>query len=432
MRMNALRYSIEWREDASNVAPEERATIADFRLFLQDQNVTHHLRDNETADHLTISIYGIAEGLAHDWWNLFGGRDRKLSLVKYRNGYVVPDICMSFDGAAFEISAGQQTYSNPNIRFWIGPTEVTNRRDAENFLDSLIGQVLGRLCERGEKKTSAALRWARVQESRADPEEAAFCEAAGAVGLDPYQISDQGAALIERASAVFEGEALIEFLAGIGSASEDRLINWIEAVERRPRYKARLAELRSAALDAARRAPKRNFERSWALGYRRADALRDVLSLKANDRFSSFRSLAEKLGAGPSYALAGHVDGIRALRSDHDDGVRIHMRTHGNSPEAKASYLFSFARAVGDVVCFPEEDRAPVNELHDAYRQAAGRAFAAQFLAPIGEVSSMHEDGRDAVTIADEFGVSTTVIERQWENRARIESLLKLPSPNPV
>jgi hypothetical protein len=101
------------------------------------------------------------------------------------------------------------------------------------------------------------------------------------------------------------------------------------------------------------------------------------------------------------------------------------MRTHGESPEARAAHLFSFARAVGDAVCFPEPGRAPVNELHYASRQAAGRAFAAEFLAPVNEVRSMHEDGHDTVSIADEFGVSTNVVERQLENYGRIEEACK-------
>jgi Zn-dependent peptidase ImmA (M78 family) len=61
-----------------------------------------------------------------------------------------------------------------------------------------------------------------------------------------------------------------------------------------------------------------------------------------------------------------------------------------------------------------------VNELHDAYRQAAGRAFAAEFLAPIEEILSMRRDGRDIQTIADEFSTSTAVIDRQLENAQRI------------
>jgi hypothetical protein len=417
-----LRYSVEWHKDAPNISAEERATVADFRLFLHEQNVTLHLREDQICDHLTISLYSLAEGLVHDWWSLFGRRDHEFSLTKYRSGYVLPDVRMSFDGSAFEVKAHQRIYRNPDVRFWVGPMEVMSRDDAETALGGFIDQVLDRLNDCGVAETSAKLRWARVRESRDNPDEAAFCEAAGALGLDPYQISDQSTTVIEEAAALFEGEALSEFLAGAATTDKLRLLDWINTVERRPRHKARLADLRSVAKEAARQTPARSFEESWALGYRRARVVRRILNLEAGTRFTSFRALAERLGASRSYSPAGAVDGLRALRSDQADGVYIHMRDHGNSYEARSAQLFSFARAVGDAACFPAEDRAPVNELHAAYRQAAGRAFAAEFLAPIGEVQSMHEDGRDTVSIADEFGVATTVIERQLENRNRIEA----------
>jgi hypothetical protein len=417
-----LRYSAEWHEDVSNAAPEERATVADLRLWLQQQNVTLHLRGNESTDHLTIALYSLAEGLAYDWWTLLGGRDHEISLVKHRSGYAVPDVRMSFDGTVFEISAHQCTYRNPDVRFWAGPTEVMRRSEAEVSLSDFIGLILDRLGKRDVRGTSAELRWACVQDSRADPDQAAFCEGAGSMGLDPYQIDDQQTGLIEQAAALFEGEALPEFLAGARPADQRRLLRWIDAVEHRPRSTARIAELRQVATTAAQRAPAREFEQSWALGYRRARAARRVLELRENDRFRSFRTLAERLGASRSYTLAGPVDGLRVLRSDRPDGVYLHMRIHGNSPEARASHLFSFARAVEDAVCFPEEGRATINELHSAYRQAAGRAFAAEFLAPINEIRSMRQDGRDTISIADEFGVSATVIERQWENKDRIET----------
>jgi hypothetical protein len=69
----------------------------------------------------------------------------------------------------------------------------------------------------------------------------------------------------------------------------------------------------------------------------------------------------------------------------------------------------------------PGLERAPVNELRLAYRQAAGRAFAAEFLAPVNEVLSMWKAGRDTVAISEAFAVSTEVIERRIENTRRIE-----------
>ena len=93
-----MRFSVEWQDDAQNAALEERATVADLRLWLSDQNVTLHLDGQTSVDHVTIALYGLAEGLAHDWWRIFGSRDRTCSLLDYRTGYAVPDLRMSFDG----------------------------------------------------------------------------------------------------------------------------------------------------------------------------------------------------------------------------------------------------------------------------------------------------------------------------------------------
>jgi hypothetical protein len=419
MRRSVLRYSVEWQEDAPNVAPEERATVADVRLCLNDQNISLHIHGKHSIDHLTISLYPVAEGLVHDWWSLFGARDREFSLIKYRGGYAVPDMRLKFDGAIFEVSAHERTYRNPEVRFLVGPTEVMTRAQGEDTVAHFIECVLERLVSKGVNETNAAMRWARIQESRADPEEAKFCEAAGALSLDPYKIDDQHAAFIEKAASIFEGEPLTEFLAGASGADLGQLLRWVEEVDRPRRHTARVAELGAAAQQAEQIAPSRSSEQSWSLGYRRARAMRRAMGLTAADRFRSFKQLADKLGASTSFSLAKHVDGIRALRSDHNDGVYVHMRSHGTSQGA-SSHLFSFARAVGDAACFPLPAKAPVNELHSAYRQAAGRAFAAEFLAPINEILSMRADGRDTVSIAEEFSVAITVIERQIENTKRI------------
>jgi hypothetical protein len=418
-----LRFSADWRNRAANAAPEERATVADLRIFVAEQNVTLHLVDDGNIDHVTIALYTLADGLAHNWWRLFGGRDREISLMDFRSGFVVPDVRMSFDGATLEVSARQRVYDNPPVRFWVGPSEVMTRDAAEAALTGFVDEILARLDAREVVGTSAALRWERVQASRADPEEAAFCEAAGALGLDPYQIGDVDTHTIEDASELFEGEPLTELLAGAANTNRGPLLDWIHVMERRRSSASHVAELADLARAAAAVAPPRPAEKSWALGYRRARAMRAALQLGQQDRFKSFRPLAEKLGARKTFDLARPVDGIRALRSDKPDGVHIHMRSFGSSPTAPLKHLFNFARAVGDAACFPEESRAPINELQSAYRQAAGRAFAAEFLAPIDEVKSMQRDRRDVDSIAAEFGVSTTTIERQIENTARIEAV---------
>ncbi len=124
-----MKSSIEWRDDAQNAAPEEKATVADVRVWLNGLNVTQHLNEGALEDHVTVALYGLAHGIAHDWWTIFGARDREISLLKYRDGYLLPDIRVRFDGGAFELLAEQKFYQDPDVRFWGGTNEVMSRRE---------------------------------------------------------------------------------------------------------------------------------------------------------------------------------------------------------------------------------------------------------------------------------------------------------------
>jgi hypothetical protein len=414
-----LKFSVEWLEDAPNRAPEERAIAAEFQIWLGDSNATLHFTGEQPGASVHIPVYTLAEGLALDWWRLFGSREEEISLKRYRSGYAVPDVRMRFDGAAFEVHAEQTSYRNPNVRFWAGQSETLSRGEAEATLNQFIEKVLERLQGRGVEETTAALRWARVRASLADPEECAFCEAAAALGKDPYAIADAAAATIEQSAGIFEDEALTEFLAGARGKDEARLLAWIDGARHMPGYIARLGDLRGLALQAALAAPAIEGETGWARGYRRARACRAALGLENTDRVRTYKQLAKRLG-NANFRAKDPVDGIRVLREDDNRGVMLHLRSRNSGP-AQGEELFSLARGVGDVACFPEPDIAPVNDLFHAYRQRCGRAFAAELLAPVREVRAMWEDGRDRLTLADEFGVSELVIEHQLENEVRIE-----------
>jgi hypothetical protein len=418
-----VRHSIDWREDASNAAPEERATVADVQVFVGNLNVTQHLAAGHLSDRITVSLYSLVHGLTHDWWTIFGVRDRTMSLTRYRTGTLLPDLRFGFDGAAFEIQAHQRVYEQPDVRFWAGPSEVLSRTEGEAWLSGLIDEVLARLRQRGLPATSAALRWQRVMASRRS-EEAVFCEAAGSLGIDPYQMDDGTAGFIEQAEALFGREALVEFVSGAGNVDRRQLIAWVQAMAGNKGFRYRLANLRPIVDQAVRDTPQRPGEAAWAAGYRLARGVRRQLNLGQTHRFKSFKDLATRLGASKTYNLAPQVDGIRALRRDRADGLHVHLRNHGHTQEAASAHLFAFARAVGDAACFPEPQLGPVTELRSAYRQAAGRAFAAEFLAPSDEIEAMRAERRDVVTIANEFAVSQQVIDYQIANRNRIVAAL--------
>ncbi len=143
------------------------------------------------------------------------------------------------------------------------------------------------------------------------------------------------------------------------------------------------------------------------------------MGLEQQERFPTVEKLAEKLGSR-KFESAGNVENLRAVVQSTDNNVNVHIRG-STANYNNTSMLFSLGRTIGDAVANPVATRSVINDLHEASRQAVGRAFAAEFLAPINEIHSMREDNMDKFSIANEFGVSEQVIEHQIENHWRIQ-----------
>ena len=429
-----MRFSVEWLDGAPNACAEERATLCRLRIFVGDENacVFYDPQKDEKYDHVIAPAVHLAEGIATDWWSIFGGRDREHSLLPWRTGFVLPNVRLGFDGATFEVAGDQLHCDNPKLRFWLVDTETLSRDATESVLAKFVERVVDKLAREGVANSKVALCWSRVSESRADPEERQFCEAAGALGADPYSISDTDASFIDAAGDLFFGEALIEFLAGMGKthhsaspgtaprhAARTTVLDSLHRLERQPRYRARLPELHDAARQVRDVAKRHPGERSWAPSYRAAREFRRAMGVPRDAAFESSKAVARTLG-GRNFAPVQDLSGIQAVILRDDSDVRIHLRDRGRRQWSAWAENFAFARAVGDAVCYPEAGRSVVNNLHDAERQAAGCAFAAEFLAPVEKVLDMFHDGRDIDEISASFNVTSQVIAHHVANRDRI------------
>lgn len=421
----AMKFSLDWREGALNAGPDERATVADLRLLVDTTNACDHVmgEGRELDDCITVSAYPVAEAIALNWWRIFGHRGDGFELIAHRGGYAFPDVRMRFDGSAFEAQCVACRYDDISIWFPRDARELLTRRNAEQSLSEFLDRVSDRLKGQDIERSGLQLRRARIAASQEDPDEIAFCEAAGALCLDPYDILDSDADFIETAGRFFQGEALVEFLSGLQGQRSTSLFEWIQAAERRPRYKSRLPAA-TAIRDGLQQAPQsqpRPGERPWARGYRCARAARKALGLSETERVRSVGGLAARLGAPSFSAAPPSVDGLHALVHSDEGSVNVHLRRSSTRYGGAERQLFAFGRALGEAVAYPPSGRSVVNDLRDAARQAAGRAFAAEFLAPVAEVLNMRADNRDIDSIAGEFGVSSQMIERQIENRVNIE-----------
>ena len=428
-------FQVDWQPNGPNAVPEERATIADLRILIGHEHACANeqprrrgavpaaaSRNVRHAEYATVSVYPLAEEIALNWWWLFGRRDAKMRLADGRGGYALPDVQLAFDGAGFDATCSPITYENPQVRFMCGAEERLMRKEAEFALTTFIEHVCERLAESKVWDSGLQLRWQRVRVSQQDTDETAFCEAAGALGLDPYSVNEVQAESIANAGAKFCGEPLLELLSGL-SVSPDRdwssgddVLAWLQAAEARPTahsilpavddLRQQMADVRSAAA----------YERPWCAGYRCARKARRLLNIGTGERFD-VSALAARLGAS-QFQVAGPISGVHAVVETRTETTHVHLRP---VDYRHTSELFALGRAFGDAVANPPAERSAVNDLHTAARQAAGRAFAAEFLAPIDEVLSMHADGKGVDDMAEDFGVSKEVVERQWQNRQRIQ-----------
>ena len=410
-----LTINVEWIPPAPNAAPEEAATLCTMRIFVDGKSACRFLDlaapiEHQEHDRLTIPAVHLAEGLATDWWSILHGRDEQHRLQKYRTGFALPDLVLMSHGRHLEVLPGNRNLiKNPQLQFVPVDGEIISLLDAEAVFSGYIEDVIERLNSEGIHSSELQSRWDRVTNSRMDEEESDFCEAAGALGLDPYRISEDNAGFIESANDLFAKEVLLEFLSGLRNSNwSHNLISRLEHLDNRVEHEASLPLLTEIG-QVSMGMP----ERPWETGFRAAQWFRDAMGLKLSDRLS-YQSLKEKLRATKWFAPVELDGSLRAFVSRSENNTKIHLHQF-SSIEATN---FAFARAIGDAVMFPVPKRSVVNRLHHAERQAAGRSFAAELLAPIKEIIDMTANKLDMEDsdIASEFGVSDRVIRFQFEN----------------
>lgn len=102
-----MRLEKEWVDSGPNKSEEESATLCYLQIWLGRNNTCRFLDAKEKAAYewLLMPAVNLAEGLATDWWSIFGKRDYEHRLLLHRRGYLIPDLVLEFDGTRFRISS---------------------------------------------------------------------------------------------------------------------------------------------------------------------------------------------------------------------------------------------------------------------------------------------------------------------------------------
>lgn len=351
--------------------------------------------------------------LVQDWWRLFFRRDapsRLLDVELEGRGH---------KGAISLRSSGrhlQLIFRGPEgqglllaERYARLSLAQTQQEILENWVLAVVNQqrVLKTLDSELQSFVS------RILDSMRNAREAVFCRAAGALGVSPYNLeAAQADCIRELITEIEDEDARLDFASSVLWDELRDGLNWAESEVR-----MRMQRNAFPSLDGMREASKQLTEdrvsRPWKIGRELAIFARKSLGIASDKPVGGMSGLTRLFGAESfdtsRSAAPGDVRGFQSLSSD---GPVIVVEE-----ESPSSTTFILARAIGDYLAFGSRSACVANLYTD--RQAVGRAFAAEFIAPMEAVGFMVEEGRPSYKIQRHFGASQETIRRQYENFGR-------------
>lgn len=346
-----------------------------------------------------------------NWWRIFYRRDAPFRLWDFsiedrpEQNYA---LLATVTGSRLNLSA------RGDDRHTLDLGSASKTPQINNFEELLLAEFLRplaahhRLQGRSARPLHALL--ARVEDSRDQPAERAFCRTAGALGLTAYDLEDTRVAQIRSLLKLISDEdARLDFGSAVlaDSLAEGQL--WTS--EQLKRFRQRNAMSALAGLRARCGSDANAAMRPYRKGYDLARRARMALKLAEDQPVGGVEGLSKLFGADDIIGLSPKAPGALRAFQGFDDG-RPTIIVEDEGPQSSA---FILARGVGDFLAFGSRTACVADLYTD--RQAVGRAFAAEFMAPIGAVVRMvEEDEQPIARIADHFGVMPTVIERQYEN----------------
>ncbi len=426
--MSELQFHVEWASPEGARGPELRATWARLEIEVGGESVTR-VEDQFTGsvrNALYGPIYPLAEWIATNWWPLLyeiesrsragDGYLKRHTLTSAAEGFALPALRLQPEGRRVELVWEPLEFPLARVRFLASGSRSIERAEIADSLRAFIRSVVGRLHDQGCSNTFLEEEWNAVE--AADPEEMAFCRAAGSLGCDPYALTDHRRRTIIRTAEMLPPNIHDEAFASMDPAKlpaqGEAVSEFIE--------ETRTSDLKLDALKALReqlKAPDPGFL-PWEQGYQCARRLRAAIS--NHRRVRSSDELANILGVAPASwhkAIETDIQKLGFLEA-------LVATTAAGAPrfalQAKheRSRTFTICRALFEYL-YDKQATAGIVASTRSERQKRNRAFAAEFLAPASEIKSkIGRVGTIATEqieeLSEEFGTSEWVIRHQIDN----------------
>lgn len=427
-----LDLDIEWLEAPAVANAELRETWARLLVRVGDATPCALLDDasGSVRTSLYLPLYPLAEWLAYHWWTLFyesysASRDSRIdyhfrhSFIGAAEGFVLPDLAFYPMGDFVQLLWRRRPVEHASIRFLdegevcLDKAEVMSRSAA--FIDSTVE----RLEARNIFQTALQQEWAAIR--NLSVEERRFCQTSAQLGVDPFNSPDGLDEELTKLQEILSRSAFQELLAAVPRESLAPAARTIQ------RFRGKHALDISALRHSLSRVGKADWKQPWKVGYRFAEKLRGTLKLRDEPLPDDF-TLADALGVSRQPLYSGLSVQAKPNFSAITRSLNQDEAVFGVASSLAANRRFAFCRAL-----FPfliknsgKNDVHLVTSGHTPVQQA-GRAFAAEFLAPRNVVSEKLGNLRDDEDCYDElartFGVSSLVIENQNRNARRLGAM---------
>lgn len=424
-----LDLDIEWLEAPAVANAELRETWARLLVRVDDAQPCTVLDDTSGSvrTSLYLPLYPLAEWFAFHWWTLFyesysASRDSRIdyhfrhSVIGASEGFVLPDLAFYPIGDFVQLLWRRRSVEHASIRFLDEGEVCLDKAEVMSRIAAFIDSIVKRLEARNIFRTALQQEWAAIRDLSV--EEQRFCQASARLGIDPFNSPDGLDEELTKLQEILSPSAFQELLSAVPQESLAPAARTIQ------RFRGKHAVDISGLRESLSRVGKADWKQPWKVGYRLAEKLRGALKLR-DDPLPDDGRLADALGFSRQPLYSELSTGARPNFSAITRSLNQDEAVFGVASSLAANRRFAFCRALfpflikgsgKNVVHLVTSGHTPM--------QQAGRAFAAEFLAPRKVVSEKLGNLKAEYDCFDElaktFGVSSLVIENQNRNARRL------------
>jgi len=426
--MTKLRFDLDWHPTNSGSATL-RTTSAFLTMHVDDQVVTYNKNtlSNTLTERVLVSTYPLAMWLAFSWWRLNWEPlpPRRMQphapwqpdaqwrmaheMGAANEGYVWPHVTFTSDTNMMRIRVAASASANmQSVRYITSVDTLMPLEEFRTGIDTFINTVLSRLSSEGQSGSDLEHLWQLVQEDRNSAEASRYRSIEAALGYDPDEAPGTLMQQAVKLDQEMGGNALVELAPVYGRfGTNDASVILSELHEQSGMLGCPALPQINANL------PCTQAEPPWRHAVAAARALRKEID--AQEGKIESKQLLELLGL-PESALQ-HIGS--SSRSYSSLGIPQQANQYKFIPRKRhpVARRFELARFIADLIQVQDAPQwLTSTDLYTA-RQKFQRAFAAEFLCPIEQLSAFFQDDDfDIDQTATHFDVSPETIRSLLTN----------------